>query len=518
MTGFPTLENFATPEAWNTAWEEMYPRLSSPNIPKSCFQSQVEQLNKQPLLISLQRMTNPVDHDELCDLQQEITRACISHFQRRDLEAKWMAASPALRQKHILIALAKGCSFRPNLNDPRCYCAHELRLEYLGGRDGRVLLEMVKSVLLDDHSVMPKTPRYISHPFWDKFVADQNKRKLTDVEKLVFDGLLILRTKLICHVLHFTMYSFLGLVVPGIDAIFAESDKATIAAGWGKAKTMMKPMLAQAFGREGAKTFLKERKTALPPMFSTRKRNGHHCAYPACQQVEPSDGSVRFAHCKACAEKVQREFRYCSVECQRKDWKPRHKVMCGKPLDTETISQVITTFLTPTEAPVHAAEYIGAPIGGFQRSEYLSGHVAWLNNHPETDYRLTDKYGSGRDMIIGSVGQPMTKHLFRIYRELAMTQGTMVVVGILAHFLCWFVLYSKDDDSSEGLTPASIVAQLAREYELEVELLRKRVLAVQRDNRDDPQNKPLLLKGMHEVVWMTEYGVVDPKETRITFI
>ncbi|KAJ7174122.1 hypothetical protein C8R43DRAFT_977139 [Mycena crocata] len=515
MPGFPTLNEFETPEAWNAAWEKiMQPTLSSPRLPRVCFEQELGLVHQRPNVegfISMQLLQSQVDREELCELQQLITRESTLYFAHRDLEAKWMAADSALRQKHVLISLAKASSLRWYLNDPRCYCPHELRLEYLGGRDGKVFLDLVKSVLLDDYSVVPKTPLYISHPLWDKFVADQDASKLTKVEKAVFDRILLLRTKLICHVLQFTMHSFLGLNPS--NHIVSKLDKTTMAAAWVQVEKLVKPALQQSLGHQGAKTFLKIGKKTFPGMLFPRHK--HHCSYPDCQRVEPSDDSVRFSLCQACSEKAQREFRYCSVECQRKDWKPRHKVMCGKPLDIETVSKAIADSLEPTDAAVHATEYIGSPADGFKRSEFLAGQVVWLNEHLKVDYRLMDEKGFEGDLTIQSEAHPMTKHIFRIYREMAMTQGKILPVSILTHFLCWFARLCKHD--AIGLTPSAIVSQLAREFDLDVAFLRQEVLGVQSRQMDGPQHKPLLLKGMQDVVWMKEYGDVNPEDTLITF-
>ncbi|KAJ7124011.1 hypothetical protein C8R43DRAFT_1111829 [Mycena crocata] len=303
MPRLPRLEDFETPEAWNADCEEMMSTLSSPILPTVCFEMELGLV--QGRSISIELLRNQVDREELCDLQRVITRECLIHFGRRKLEAKWMAASPDVRQQHLLIALAKACSLRWYLNDPRSYCPHEL----------------------SDWNT--STPIYISNPVWDKFAAEKNASNLTNVEKYVFE-------KNHGHVLQITMHSFLGIEPP--SNVVSRSDKAAMAAGWAKAEELLRPALEEALGHEGAKMFLKVGKKTIPRLSSSPRRE-HHCSYPCCQRVESSDNSIRFDQCKACSEKAQREVRYCSVECQRKDWKPRHKIMCGKPLDIATVSK-----------------------------------------------------------------------------------------------------------------------------------------------------------------------------------
>jgi hypothetical protein len=70
------------------------------------------------------------------------------------------------------------CSKKRNLNEARTYCP-EVRLMRLR-LDGKVFLNLLKSVMLEDASFIPSQPIYVSHPEWDVWAAAQ--RNLNDSE------------------------------------------------------------------------------------------------------------------------------------------------------------------------------------------------------------------------------------------------------------------------------------------------------------------------------------------------
>ncbi|KAJ7718635.1 hypothetical protein B0H16DRAFT_1608847 [Mycena metata] len=522
---FPNLQD-GTPEEWNRKWEEMSPALLSPRCPEVVFRAQLKMLQKvRQGVQTLWAMEQEVDITELCQMQREITVAVLH---REGFQREWVSATPALRQEHILIGLAKACSLDPEpthrLNGARAFCAHELRLNHLGG-DSSVFLDLLQCVLLDDHTVTPKTPRYVSHPFWDQMFAERAALNTTDLENQAVGKILVLRTKLICHVMQLTINSFLGIATPR-KVNLSKADKLLIEPAWANAEAMLKPALEQLYGRKGSKVFLHESKRYMKGHLP---RHEHHCTYPGCRKVELVDGS-KFYLCKPCAEKAGRKFRYCSVflsyfppilpnqltfpsrQCQRNDWKTRHKRMCGKPLDLETLSTHLP-FTDPIDAPIQPTEYIEDPIGGFQRSEPLNILVAWLNLDPEVMYRLGDAENLARHLIFPE--KPMSRHFFLLHRELAMATGHIRVVGVLAQYICWLAM--SEGVEAKGFTPAVIVSRLASDFELNEGGLRRHVLLFQDMQKDDPHGKPFLLKGMSDTAWVKEYEYLATSDVVITF-
>jgi hypothetical protein len=130
-------------------------------------------------------------------IQRNITEEALHHFTHNDFEAKWMKAGADVRGRHILGAMAAVCSKARNLNEARAYCP-EIRLMRLR-LDGKVFLNLLKSVMLEDASFIPSEPIYVSHPGWDAWAAGKKNLNATEAIKIALAEILILRTKLICE-------------------------------------------------------------------------------------------------------------------------------------------------------------------------------------------------------------------------------------------------------------------------------------------------------------------------------
>ncbi|KAJ7861664.1 hypothetical protein B0H14DRAFT_3616437 [Mycena olivaceomarginata] len=126
-------------------------------------------------------------------------------------------------------------------------------------------------------------PIFVPHAGWDAWAAAQSKLNDSEEEKIALAEIMILRTKLISANVQWRDHQ------AGVKARHSEH-------------------LAR-------------------------------CSYMSCTKTEPPDGSVKFSRCKSCFEKMQRQVLYCSGACQKADWKLRHKAICGKPLDFETVSR-----------------------------------------------------------------------------------------------------------------------------------------------------------------------------------
>jgi hypothetical protein len=177
--------------------------------------------------------------------------------------------------------------------------------------------------------------------------------------------------------------------------------------------------------------------------------------------------------------------------CQKADWKLRHKAICGKPLDFDTVSRAVEH---PLSAFTSDMRTIGSPIDGYKRSLALTAQVTALNMNPTVDYRLYDTHNAPVDVNLGA-GYP--QEIFRAGRVYAMTTGDELCVGFIAHYLClWFLAKAEDGSSHRGITPKMIVAQLAREFELD--RLGETVLAVQQMQNEHPLRRPFVYAAFAE--------------------
>ncbi|KAJ7575986.1 hypothetical protein C8J56DRAFT_406710 [Mycena floridula] len=136
-------------------------------------------------------------------------------------------------------------------------------------------------------------------------------------------------------------------------------------------------------------------------------RRKYASAVRFCETID-CDNSERgvesFMRCARCKTNVHRNIFYCSKECQRKDWMPRHKLICGKEISVEIAqSQLDIITFAPFPEPKRAegmvddaeflCEPIGAAVGGYRRTLYLVFQIHALNTNLEDDYLLFPEDG-----------------------------------------------------------------------------------------------------------------------------
>ncbi|KAJ7275080.1 hypothetical protein C8J57DRAFT_241085 [Mycena rebaudengoi] len=389
-----------------------------------------------------------------------------------------MNAEPALRGKHILIGLTDACSIARNLHDTRIYCGRELRLSHLQG-DGRVVLDMLKSIMVEDILKVPEEPKYIPNTAWDSFADVQRRSVANDSEKLALASILLLRTKLICHFMHSTIRSFLGLELPEIKV--KKNRKHNSVAPSILDRDMGISIMEQMLGRAGAKAAIKDNKDAWKERQSKRKE---YCSYRPCSAT--NNDEVKFSRCKKCWDEMKREVLYCSVECQKADWKLHHKAICGKQLSFDAISKRVPDPIPTPGASVSSPPVVGPPIGSYKRSSALMYQIAELKQRPECDYVLLSD--SLAEPIFLDFPDPEAQSLFQKSREKAMTTGDRQSVAVMAHFLCWMTMEDKSV-VGKGATANVIVGQMKKEYVFDELHLAVREMQ-QRQNRD-PFKRPL---------------------------
>ncbi|KAJ7239164.1 hypothetical protein B0H12DRAFT_1136304 [Mycena haematopus] len=487
------------PEKWNSNWDALLRReLVFPSGPHRLFQfvMMVNTVHANGLQGALAEY--PVLVSSTCAIQREITEEALVYFSRADLETTWMDAGADARGKHLLDAMATVCSKARNLNHARCYCP-ELSLERLRA-DGKVFLDLLKSVMLEDASFIPTEPKFVSHPGWDAWAVEQKKLNDSELKKISFAEILILRTKLISHVVHFTLRSFFGLPPPEffVQKVYKSGQKPKIPA-------LPSPLVELLGGKDAAKALFKDDKAAMKARHSQRLNN---CSYLSCTKTEMPDGSVKFSRCKQCFEKMQRQVLYCSAACQKADWKLRHKAVCGKALDFETVSRPVENPICAQTAPTR----IGLPINGYKRSLALTAQVTALNMNPSVDYQLYDANNQAVNIDFGAGQYPQV--VFRSRRELAMTTGNPACVALMSHYLCALLIAKGGPSKLGGITPNMIVAQLAREFGLTD--LRERVLAAQRLQQRDPLRRPPLLVHAPPDLWAVLNKDVNLSEVVVT--
>ncbi|KAJ7166146.1 hypothetical protein C8R46DRAFT_1275905 [Mycena filopes] len=489
----PAMQDALTqPERWNLHWENTTRSVDrvKPSVLVDSMAEEISAIQLDSSLLEHQAILSNLRYT-----QTMLTVDAAKYFAEHDLEKRWMEAGPDLRGKHILIGLADACSIARNLHDARLYCDRELRLAHLR-TDGRTLLDLLKAVTFPVETIlqrgMPEEPTLLPHPAWDDFAAAQARGSPNDREKFALASIRTLRTKLICHVIHSTLNSFLGMKLPEVAVSKYSKKKNPGEPALGRE---FATALAQStFGVEGARAQAKENKAAWKARQRGRKQ---YCSYDACSKAnaKEEDSNVKFARCKSCWEKMQREILYCSVECQTADWKPHHKAICGKPLTFEAVSKPppLAPRTTPTVVP-----QIGPPIGNYKRSRRLASQVAWLNANPKVDYALTEVPGHLPTNL--DFPDPEAHALFRKCRDKAMTTGDKQSIAVMAHFICWMNWGARPEAKPFVPEAKAIVTQLKQEYEFEE--LGKAVAEMQQRQNRDPFRRPPLLAGMAPQSWV----------------
>ncbi|KAJ7618002.1 hypothetical protein FB45DRAFT_1063527 [Roridomyces roridus] len=334
-------EALADPEKWNSDWEAVF--QEHPEVVTPEYHFECELCDNKKSTYSLNKTLDRYSTNLLGSCSPTTSRPAgcrpaaqsdSTQFFAHDLEARWLSASRAIRRKHLLGALAAICSRAGNLNATRGHCVTELDLPRLSS-DGQSFLDLLRSALLDDSSVIPNKPRYIAHPEWDAFSAKQEARTdRTDEEKVAWAEVYMLRTKLICHVLHYTLCTFFDLAP--LELRLERKEKKA----WKRDDPLQHvydALQTRKFGPEIAQE-RKKLQAADHKDRNTGLRNA--CSYPGCTNLSPADGSSKFKHCPRCYEGTQRRVLYCSPICQKADWKLRHKAVCGKALSFEDVATV----------------------------------------------------------------------------------------------------------------------------------------------------------------------------------
>ncbi|KAK6977504.1 MYND-type domain-containing protein [Favolaschia claudopus] len=480
------------PVKWNAAWEFFINRdFAQPDGPALCFNGVLKSdlRNSQDSFKDYQPLVRST-----CTIQHNLTCEALNYFANDNFENRWVLAGPDERGKHILGAMATVCSKARHIHNARAYCP-ELRLMPLS-HDREAFLSLLKGVMLEDASFIPSEPKSTPNAAWDAFAGMQRLSSQTDEEKIVLATILVVRTNLISSIVLLTMRSFFGNKAPSltIERVDQKPQRARPRAE-----------LIEVVGYKAANARMKDEKSGAMDMY---RQQLDICSYEGCANTA-SKPSVRFSRCARCA-KIERSVLYCSRECQRADWNGSHKAICGRALDFDTVSKAVKH---PTQGP-SSRPHIGLPVNGFKRSIPLVRQVTQLNLNPSVDYYLWNADNEQITFEFGPNTYPRFK--FRELRERAMTTGDFIQVGVIAHSLC--IIFSSDrTQNKQGLTPEMIVAQMAREYEVEPGILKTRVLELQTVQDHDSLHRPPLFWGAPLRVWENDNRVWNLSETRISF-
>ncbi|KAJ7144771.1 hypothetical protein C8R43DRAFT_1013981 [Mycena crocata] len=348
-------------------------------------------------------------------------------FATHDFVNKWLSAPDSVREEHIQAGLVDACRGAEFF---RMFC-DELTLPFLQRDGGQGFLDLLKHFTLNDFFQVPKKPIYLESSHWypadppaelraayELADADFNLKRSEVIGMLDslgrnLDGCMN-RPDPACNPL-FHGFPMRGAAIHGRKRGVARS----------RLSQMAEELERNAFGPAAAKEryrkFAQESK-ALP----------HISVCENCEKFE-TPGVQRFMRCKPCMENVSRKIHYCSRQCQREDWKIRHKRICGKTMTLQESEETANVSPKPAAASSTTPQ-IDPPADGFKRSPALTYQVNLLKEHLKagTDYILVTRTNRVFRLKIDDDNE---KRAFRRFRELALNTGDREAVAAIGQFL-----------------------------------------------------------------------------------
>ncbi|SJL05404.1 uncharacterized protein ARMOST_08771 [Armillaria ostoyae] len=474
-----TQHALSKPEEWNTSWE----RLCSSGLlsPPLCLDIalKMEPRETGAMAFEYSRLLQ-----NTLGLRFDIGREGVDALLYENLESKWLAAAPATRRQHALVGLSEAGAIARNLNEARRFTGDILTLDNLS-KEGRVLIDLLKAIIPDDISVLPKTPCHFSNPAWDS-LREARQKSGTEYEKLWLAEAHMLRSKLIYHVVQCTYLSFLGKPRPKITVVKNPGHKPSA-----HAHPLDKELKKKIYGGKTAKEMWKDDKAAWKDRASRRLNSCTNC-------LKKEQEGEKFPHCSKCWTTLKRDVPYCSRECQTADYKSRHKAICGKEMGLE---EAVSTALKARGPPKPTVSQIGPAVDGFKRSPALLHHIFRLNQNPKIDLYLRIKEGTDSEDCFMKIDTPFPpiQNLLRAARDKAMTTGDRHSAVLVCHHTVWFCL-AKGYDKELGWDFKAMIDQMAREYEFPD--LKKAMLELQMKQLRDPLRRPPLVQSLSPSDWL----------------
>ncbi|KAK0444953.1 uncharacterized protein EV420DRAFT_1648677 [Desarmillaria tabescens] len=385
-----------------------------------------------------------------------------------DLESKWLAATRATRRQHALVGLSEAGAIARNLNEARRFTGDILTLENLS-KEGHTLIDLLKAIIPDDISVLPKTPCHFPNAAWDS-LREERQKNGTEFEKLWLAEAHMLRSKLIYHVVQLRN---LG------HSPHAQMD------------SVEKELKKKLYGGKAAKEMWKDDKAAWKDRTSRRANSCTNC-------LKKEEEGQKFPHCSKCWTALKRDVPYCSRECQTADYKSRHKAICGKEMGLE---DAVETALKARGPPKPTVTQIGPAVEGFKRSPALLHHIFKLNRDPKTDLYIRIKEGTDSEDCFMRMDTPFPpiQNLIRAARDKAMITGDRQSAALVCHFTVWFLL-AKGLDKERGWDFKAMIDEMTKEYEFPD--LKKAMLELQVRQFRDPFMRPPLVRSLAPADWI----------------
>ncbi|EJD55189.1 hypothetical protein AURDEDRAFT_178984 [Auricularia subglabra TFB-10046 SS5] len=389
-------------------------------------------------------------HDQrqaLTEMQEGLTAYMVYH---PNFEREWLASPQAARDEFILEGLVRTCAAAPDM-EPRRMHAPEASLDYLGGRGGRAFLELLAQM---ENPASPE-PRIVPHEGCDAMTGVGDADKRSPEEKIIARGQTLIRNAFLCLMVLNTMLAFHGEKKEYRTTRITNNSK-----------------------------IIRGLRTKSPESHYQRQKAAWQAARWCCKSCGILETDLpdekHLLICSKCKTAVDRVVKYCSRECQKRDW-PNHKLICGKILGADHALEFfggLTAEHGISGRDALSRDVVGEriycppafppPLPPFTHSRHLKYQIQLLRNHPEWDYayvRFEDEQtisglcleeGSGRDDFLS-------------VRERAFQGGEEVAVVALYGFLSYFL-------KGDGASLKKLHTQLSLEYGIDAEVLARTII------------------------------------------
>ncbi|KAJ6462473.1 hypothetical protein C8R45DRAFT_1178080 [Mycena sanguinolenta] len=362
---------------------------------------------------------------ELVRTEQTLANLSLEKLENCTFEADWAALDQMKKNELVLEGLYRGACGAPQENS-RIDCP-EMTVNGLAGDGDYSLIHLLRRLV--EHYT---TGRYLeepvflfTHPYKD-FGAEAWKR--TDFDGAFTYLVTLYRTCYISETLRGTLQAFYDMPPAPLTRMNLFS------------RTLTSAMVVSEDTPSYGAAF---RYLGVP---RTEKAQLEYACY-TCKCVKDRDELKRCGKCLS--------VRYCSGECQKKDWS-HHKKFCGA-------THFEPALLMPP--PLPRPEFIGCPsaIKCYVRSKALWQQIEWLSK-PDSllqDYHF--EIAPNRTRSVRILDPPGGQLIFFVARRRAIALGDLSAVNTMLSILHCMRLRGQ-----LNLTSQQIVSQFEKEYGVEI--------------------------------------------------
>jgi hypothetical protein len=180
---------------WNSQWEMLYTGQTAMFLTPDAILKREIDSSQSHSVASLASSYSFLLKSAL-DLRFAVSRRYVV-YGGDAFEDSWRKAPRGTRRNHALIALSESCAVSKNLNEARLLTGDVLTLEKLSN-NGQTVIDLIRSMLCDDLSSLPRELVHFSNPQWNNFRQSKLEQNPSERVKLGLEEILLLRTKLIC--------------------------------------------------------------------------------------------------------------------------------------------------------------------------------------------------------------------------------------------------------------------------------------------------------------------------------